>query len=288
MKITSKIKYTPLMKNIEGQDGTIFGDFLFRFDYKGRCVVYSMETKEQISEFVLDRPDIPPHSNAVCFGSEYYDKNDEFPLLYTNMYNNFDGREDRLEGVCLVFRIMRNGNSFTSELVQIIRIGFVENLDMWKSLPDNGDIRPYGNFVTDAENKRLFAFTMRDKEQVTRFFEFALPSLSDGEYDQKLGAKVVTLMPDDVKSTFDISRSYYLQGACCHGGKIFSVEGFDLTEKNTVFIPHMKIVDVTTHEETDINLCDFELKLEPEFVDFYGETLIYGGNRGNVYTFEFI
>lgn len=40
---------------------------------------------EIFSEFVLDRcNDIFPHSNSVVFGNEFFDKNDEFPLLYTN------------------------------------------------------------------------------------------------------------------------------------------------------------------------------------------------------------
>ena len=77
-----------------GQDGAIYNGLLFRFDGKGNCRVHNLDdlrSKENGSamvyaSFTLDRADeITPHSNAVCFGKERFDENDEFPLLYTNI-----------------------------------------------------------------------------------------------------------------------------------------------------------------------------------------------------------
>ena len=82
------ISYTKLGEIGKGQDGAIFGDYIFHFDATGRGCVYRLEGLEALAEFQLDKSDlITPHSNAVSFGYEYYKEGDEFPLLYTNIYN---------------------------------------------------------------------------------------------------------------------------------------------------------------------------------------------------------
>ena len=80
------------------QDGAVFGDHLFRIDSGGNCLVFDLRDlkfdgeKKDISpvgSFALDKAAlICPHSNAVSFGSEYADPDDEFPVMYTNIYNN--------------------------------------------------------------------------------------------------------------------------------------------------------------------------------------------------------
>ena len=90
------------------QDGAIFGGYLFSFNHRGQCSVYKIASlgnvkdgeAETFSEFELCKADLlVPHSNSVAFGNEYYDDNDEFPLLYSNVYNNYSGCEDKLKGV---------------------------------------------------------------------------------------------------------------------------------------------------------------------------------------------
>ena len=69
------------------QDGAVNNGYLFSFDHRGICTVYEMEklingVAEAYAEFVLDKNDlISPHSNSVAFGKDYFDENDEFPLL---------------------------------------------------------------------------------------------------------------------------------------------------------------------------------------------------------------
>ena len=266
-----------------GQDGTIFGDYVFRFDAKGFCNVYSMAKQEKISSFVLGGLDVlVPHSNAVCFGAEYYEESDEFPLLYSNIYNNYSKMEDRLEGVCCVYRLTRDGLDFCANLVQIIKIGFVENTDYWKSLEGTGDVRPYGNFVVDAIGQKLHAFVMRDKESVTRYFSFALPKLADGEMSETFGVKTVTLALTDIQAQFDCEYSRFIQGACCRENKIYSVEGFsDATNP-----AKMRIINLEKQiQEEVIDLFEMGLTIEPEFVDFYGDELYYSDAKGSVYHF---
>ncbi len=272
-------------RTAEGQDGAIFKDILFRFETTGECTVYSLTEQKEIGKFPLDKKEIlSPHSNSVCFGGEYADANDEFPLLYTNIYNNYSDADDKMEGVCCVYRIMRSGNNFSSELVQIIRIGFVENLKYWRSL-ESGDVRPYGNFTVDTENKILYAFTMRDKEKVTRYFAFDLPQLSDGIPNKNYGCNVVTLNIGDIKSQFDSEYSNYLQGACFHGGKIYSLEGFGGPDVP----PRMQIIDPSKEKQyAAIDLFGLGFTNEPEMVDFYGGVLYYGDAYGQIVTFTFL
>ena len=146
----------------KGQDGAIYGSNLFRFDSKGNCSVFDIsglnfedvEALSPIAEFSLDRSDeIVPHSNAVCFGDEFYEQGDEFPLLYSNIYNNYAKTENKMIGVCLVYRVQRDGDGFKTTLVQRIDVDFCEDAELWKASEEGHGARPYGNFVLDTENR---------------------------------------------------------------------------------------------------------------------------------------
>ena len=111
------VKMIPIGKIVEGQDGAIYGKYLFRIDNKGEMTVYDINTfgdnvtpDMKLDSLILDKADmICPHSNAVCFGSEFYEEGDEFPLLYSNIYNNYARTDRPFKGVCCVYRITRNG-----------------------------------------------------------------------------------------------------------------------------------------------------------------------------------
>jgi len=288
-EITSQLQLTPLFQACRGQDGAIFGDYLFRFETDGRCFVFSIQQQRQIAQFRLEKTHLlKPHSNAVAFGAERYDESDEFPLLYTNIYNNYAKQEDRLEGVCCVYRITRDENRFTTALVQVIRIGFVDDLAWWKSLPGKEDVRPYGNFVPDVFRGKLYAFVMRDKEQVTRYFSFRLPQADDGVFCQRWGVKVVTLQKEDILSWFDDEYMRYMQGACAYDGMIYSSEGFDMQTSDGLNHPAIRIIDMDAGKQRQyFDLYALGKKLEPEMMDFAGDTLYYMDVEGNIYEVTF-
>lgn len=288
--VSEKIVATPVFVGCEGQDGAIFGDMLFRFNTRGGCVVYSLEKRQTIAEFTLDKADVlAPHSNAVCFGTERIMPDDEFPLLYTNIYNNYAAAADRLEGVCCVYRIFREGDGFSSKLIQVIRIGFTDDMQLWCSLPDAGDVRPYGNIVVDVFTGRLYAFTMRDAEKTTRYFEFRMPGAGEGVYSSEWGVNVVTLEKNDIISMFDCEYSNYIQGACAYGGMLFSLEGFTVHEPDHPRRPRIQIIDMANKKQlAAVELCKFDLFVEPELIDFADDILYYMDASGAVYTFEFV
>ena len=276
------------------QDGAFFGGYLFSFDHEGNCSVYEAEELNRangnearvFAEFVLDKTDmIMPHSNTVMFGNEYYNEEDEFPLLYTNIYNNYAKSEDKKIGMCLVYRLQRENNSFISTLVQIIEIGFTDNEDYWKSTGKDNDVRPYGNFTIDREKGVYYAFTMRDKSNTTRYFAFNLPKLGDGEICETCGVPKVILQISDIKEYFDCEYHHYIQGACCYNGKIYSLEGFTGSVDNP---PALRVIDTDTKRMVDFkHFEDFGMNIEPEMIDFYNGTCYYGEHNGNIYKLFF-
>ena len=282
------------MKNIKfigkihsGQDGAIYNGYLFRFEANGKCFVYDIlnvsEDVEPKYTFTLDKsPNFAPHSNSVSFGVEFYETGDEFPLLYTNVYNNFAKSENDMRGCTFVYRIVKNGEKFTSKLIQIIKIGFTSDT-LWKS--SFNDVRPYGNFVIDVKNSKYYAFTMRDESETTNYFEFNLPKVSDGLLDKNLNVNVVTLNKSDILKSFTVEYHRYIQGATFYNGKVYSVEGFT----NDIINPAvLRVVNVKKcKQELYYNFANNGYPIEPEFICFYNDICYYADNVGNLYTLEF-
>lgn len=288
-----KIDFFSKIKN-ERQDGAISNGFLFSFNHQGECAVYQIKTLKELkdgeaevfSEFVLDKNDIlAPHSNSVAFGNEYYDEKDEFPLLYTNIYNNYENADDNLKGVCLVYRLQRNEREFTSTLVQIIRIGFVEDENLWKSAGKKDDARPYGNFAIDTKQGVLYAFTMRDNTHSTRYFSFNLPKVNQGQMCEKYNVKQVTLTQADILQYFDCDYHHYIQGASCHNGRIYSLEGFTDSLEHP---PAVRVIDTNLKKEIAFKqFKDLGTNIEPEMIDFDNDICYYTDHRGNMYKLTF-
>lgn len=276
-----------------GQDGAIFKNFLFRFSTKGVCLIYDLNGISDnnddvtelapVSQFVLDRAEeFVPHSNSVVFGSEFYSDDDEFPLLYSNIYNNYAKAENKHYGVCCVYRIVCNGNEFRSTLVQIIEVGFTDDRNYWRSSDGAEDVRPYGNFVIDAEKKLLYAFVMRDGDNSTRYFSFKLPGFTDGTVGE-FGVKKVVLGIEHINDYFDVPYHNFIQGAVCHNGKVYSVEGF-----GKAIHPALRVIDTELKQQTlFFDFYEAGFIHEAELIDFYKEQCYYGDSRGNVFEIKF-
>lgn len=286
-----KVEIKPIGKMIGAQDGAIYGNHLFRFSTKGYGYVYDLRALGEeytelapIAEFQLDKSDIiAPHSNAVVFGSEKYDEGDEFPLLYSNIYNNYSKAADQLVGVTCVYRIMRDGKGFTSKLVQLIEVGFTDDRVLWRSAGDVLDVRPFGNFVIDRERGLYIGFVMRDADKTTRYFAFDLPRLADGGPDATYGVNRVKLMPTDIKWYFDAPYHNFVQGAISKDGIVYSIEGF-----NEKIHPGIRVID--TDKRCQLLYVDFHLAFEgreAEFIDFYHGRCIYGDAYGELYELIF-
>ncbi|MBQ8640985.1 MAG: hypothetical protein IJ480_02105 [Clostridia bacterium] len=275
------------------QDGAFWGDYMFRFNANGTCRVFDARPLDNpaeeitalplLAEFRTDPADpVVPHFNAVVFGTEYYAPGDEFPLLYANLYNNYAKAENRLEGTCCIYRLQRTESTFAAALVQVIRIGFTDDI-LWKSAGDKPDVRPYGNFVIDTDKNLLHVFTMRDAERVTRYFTFRLPKLAEGVCSETFGVPTVTLHKEDILDWFDTDYHLYIQGACCHGGRVYSSEGF-----NRDIHPSLRVIDPAAGKQLcHVDLTDLGYDIEAEWIDFRGDICYYSDARGNIYEADF-
>ena len=283
---------TPISEmDLHAQDGAICGDYLFRFNAKGLCHVYDArglasgaESLTCIAECCIDPADpLVPHFNAVCFGAEYFAEDDEFPLMYANLYNNYAKEENRREGICCVYRVQRTDADFSFTLVQLIRIGFTDDRVLWRSAEGTNDVRPYGNFVVDTEKKLLHVFTMRDADHTARYFTFRLPTLADCVPDAEFGIPSVTLTKEDILSQFDTEYHLYIQGACCHDGLIYSSEGFN--ERRP---PALRVIDPAEKKQIrHMHLPDYGYAVEAEWIDFYGGKCYYSDARGKIFLVDF-
>lgn len=212
-----------------GQDGACYGNNYITFNNSGYYMMYTMNGDLLKSSTALDQvATYAPHANAVCFGTEKYDEGDTYPLLYVNAYNT----AGLPQGACYVYRLL---NNMTTSLQQQILINFTGD-PIWAG--DGHSVRPYGNFIVDTDNNKLYVYVMIDSLNVTRFFKFDLPELSDGA--------IVRLEKTDILEYFDIPWMYYMQGACYFNGKIYASCGFtsadcklyavDLTNKNVTSV----------------------------------------------------
>ena len=285
------MKVKKIAKIAGGQDGAIYGSLLFRLTHAGKCFVYDLTAlvgegeETPLATFTLGMADrLTPHSNAVFFGSERYAPEDEFPILYSNVYNNRASFEDKMLGTLLAYRILRCDGGFSATPVQLIRIGFCEDPALWRARPEAHGVRPYGNFVLDKESGTLYAFVMRDELRGTRYFSFAMPSVHDGEMLPAFGVRGVTLTPEAILGMFDMPYYRFIQGAIAHGGYIYSTEGFSRSEPNP---PAIRVIDPSAGCETYYSLPALDIWEEPEMIDFYRGTCYYSDACGNLYTVSF-
>lgn len=278
-----------------GQDGAIYNGLLFRFDNKGNCRVFDVNSLleggkfvSEIDSFTLDKSDIiAPHSNSVVFGSEFYCEGDEFPLLYSNVYNNYAKTDDPMRGVCCAYRLTRLSDGFETELVQLIEIGFVEDANLWKASPEAHGKRPFGNFVIDTDENKYYAFVMREGTEGTRYFCFDLPRVQNGEPDARFGVKRAVLQKEDILFSFDCEHHKFIQGACCRKGLIYSLEGFNY-DPEVDRQPAIRIIDPKQRKQIfHTSLVGYGFDREPEVIDFYGDVCLASDAYGKIYQLEF-
>ncbi len=258
LNTNNELSYEYQFKGTGGQDGAIYGDYLFRFGPKGEGVVYSIDNKAQVGTITLDKKDvINPHSNAVHFGSEFYAAGDEFPLLYSTLCDN-------AEDSTTVYRVVRNGNTFTTTLVQVITAEGTNDA------------------VVDAENNMYYAYLGPDVGR-TGYRKYALPKLADGTYNSTYGVKHVVLTENDVLAEVDFKEDIYIiQGSTIYDGKMYLTSGFTLDQV------YLTVYDLETDQWfCKINLEEIGLSEESEFIAFKDDVMYLMPVYGNIYTFKF-
>ena len=130
----------PLNRNLTtgAQGGDCWGDYFFQFvDGNSRVRVFDLSKKKLIQTIYIpssQRGFVPNcHCNTVCFGTEYYDTEDHFPLIYAST-----GYPDDKEYTgALVYRLTEENGVFSLSLVQTVR--FPKSITSWTEFVPAGD-----------------------------------------------------------------------------------------------------------------------------------------------------
>ena len=263
------------------QDAAIYNGKIFVPNTSGSCTVYELSSRNKLGTFTFDKTSaIVPHGNTACFGNTFYQESDKYPLLYVSLWN----RSETTKGTCCVYRITEDETgTFSSTLVQVIKIGFVDNETLWTP---SGSTRPYGTFVVDTDNSKLYVAVTRDVDAKTRYFEFAIPALAAGTANETYGCNVVTLTENDIVRRFDSDFTNYQQGITYHDGKIYATAGFVRQSVPAA----LYIVDLATATTTDsYTLQDYSLSSQPCWISADPATgnIYYGSDNGNMYLLKF-
>lgn len=264
----NKLGYDLLITTDNAQGACRANDKLFRFNSNGSFNVYDLESKTNLGTFSITGVPSAPHANVAFWGTEKYAESDPYPIVYINAYNNTALPKGALYGL----RITEAEGTYGMALVQTILIGFTDD-SIWM---ESGDMRPYGNFVLDAKNNILYAYTIRDTSQVTRFFAFAMPTLESGDK---------TFAQSDILYRFDVPYIKYPQDNHFDSGNVYIGSGFgDNASPARIYVVNMAAQAISSIVDfASIGLPGDEN--EPNCVFDYGGKLCCG--KENVYQFTF-
>lgn len=242
------------------ESGDSFGDYYFQFSEFAQTVgVINMVSKEVV--YTWHNPTYDCHCNSVSFGNEYYDANDEFPLIYASDENN---------GSMFVYRITRSGNVFN--LTKVQRILF-ENASVTGLYTPNG--------IVDVDNSHIaiVGFDNSNPDSNTKLYvkTHRLPKLSEGEE--------VILQDADCIDAFKVRLvSSATQGATIYGGRIYQCYGF-YDEKYVVAID-LKMKAIVTIIDCSADIMP-TIASEPEGVFVWENDLYIVAQNLKIYRFDF-
>lgn len=194
----------PLTNKTSIQAACSYGNYAFVQIKSGHYIdVYDIKGKGFIGRFEKNpwASDGKYHCNTAFFSDQFYDAQDEFPVLFVSTGYPVNGA-----ALCLGFRVQKTVSggivSFTFTLVQTISLAFTDIV--WGEVTGAG---PY-----------LYIRVNSDKD---RWVKVAAPSVTAGD---------VTLTDADIISSavfqdYLHAAGYDTQGYYYHNGRIFSVWG---------------------------------------------------------------
>lgn len=222
------------------QGGDCWGDYFFQFVTNNSIVrIYDLSTKSLVQTLTIPSSQrgfvSDCHCNTVCFGTEYYDAEDLFPLVYVSTGYDSNGYTG-----ALVYRITQHNGTFFITLVQTIKFP-VENTS-------------WTEFVTGGE----FAYLCYTSERV--IYKVPMPKLKDGDHiiskDNAIETYQFTPQPD----WFFTSRN---QDRLFHQGRIVVTSGVPQSgEASVLFVLNLE----TLERERIIDFKKNGLKDEPESI----------------------
>lgn len=255
------------------QSAAVFKDYLFLVPkFRGNIYMYSLKEKRLLCSCVMtamkDLNELGSdiyHCNQTCFGVNYYEENDSFPLLYISQRARNDKR-------CFteVFRIIANKSDSDTEYssleLQPVQIIY---------FPPQSESNSLGNVnaVIDRKNHLLYTYSRNNVRTDTNYRQckiscFTIPDVRQSE---------VYLEDSDIRTSYMIDCSaYYMQGACIEGKYLYIARG-------AAGVGYIDINVIDLEEQTlkaQLDLLNNGCRWEPEGCFYYnGHLMIATGKN---------
>ena len=224
--------------NPHQQGGDSWGDYFFQFVTNNSVVrVYDLSTKTLVQTVTIggsQRGFVSNcHGNTACFGNEYYDAEDIFPLIYVSTGYASGGYTG-----ALVYRITQHNEVFFITLVQTIK--FPVDKSSWTE------------FVPGEDGIAYLCYT---SERI--IFKVTMPKLKDGDViitrDDAIETYQFTPQPNWMSTSRNQDRLFY-------HGKILYISGVPPGEASAFVVLNLE----TLERETIIDFKKIGLNTEPE------------------------
>lgn len=204
--------------SVSCQGGACYGDYLFLFSANNEtCWIYNLSTNTLLQTYTIpsDRRGFVSncHSNTVNFGTEKYDSDDPFPLIYVSTGYASGGYTG-----ALVYRIVatteNDTTTYSLELVQTLKMP--QSPSSWTE------------FVVGDDGNCFICYT-----NVRTIFRMKLPTLSQGDviFDLNDALEVYKFTPQPT-SWNDSSG----QGRIYYKGKIIYVSGVPASGQESLLV----------------------------------------------------
>ena len=226
-------------RNPQPQGGDSWGNYFFQFTTDNTVVrVFDLATKTLVQNITIGKSlkgfVSNCHCNSVCFGTEYYDAEDIFPLIYVSTGYAAGGYTG-----ALVYRIVQHNGVFFITLVQTIK--FPVDKSSWTE------------FIPGEDG---FAYLSYSTERV--IFKVRMPQMKDGDVIITRDDALETYQFPPLPNWLSTSRN---QDHLFYNGKILYVSGVPQVGEASVFV----VLNLETLErETIIDFKKIGLTNESE------------------------
>ena len=255
--ITSNIKLefymNPLYSSGTLQGAASYKDYHFQFQHSNNKIfICNLSTKQYIN--TLELPAINSnHCNNISFSNIFYDKNDEFPLLYVS--GSRSGTHNHVQ----VYRITRYQEDFQFTKIQEI------------TLPESSDYNflYWTGVAMDNENNYMYVYANYFNGQIAKF---KIPNLNQTE---------VTLSNTDILELFPVWGFTHQQGAIIKNNVMFVLDGAPRAGDTN----YLRLISLKDKKDQIIyNMTEAGYgNLEYEGITFYNDSTILitaNGNKG--------
>lgn len=249
-----------------GQGGACYDNFFFQgYSNNATIGVFDLEKKESLGKIDIPAPVASSkiHVNTMNFGSQRYEKDDFFPLLYVS-----SGYPKDINGKSLsfiyVYRITKSTNikgeeEFGITLIQTISL---KGFGYWtEGILDNDHNILWLKYEPGGEYK---------------YASFHVPKYNVGDVEISLEEHIVDFSIG--KQPFSSSN----QGHLYYNDRIMLVSGTNPYTQKLAFIV---INTITQSRELVIDLAEIGLRSEPENIFFFRNQLMIG-YRNDIYEFN--